>query len=153
MRDLRGLLVFREVACSGGFSSAARQMNVTAAAVSRSIAKLEGELGVRLFNRTTSEFHPTPEGTALAAAINEGLDTLYNALEDFSVNHTSLSGKLRVSLTNSYGKFYVVPQLQRFMTDHPDIRLEVGFDDQRNNLIEAGFGVGICYGQPQSTYQ
>lgn len=148
MRDLRGILVFREVARTGGFSSAARQMNVTPAAVSRGIAKLECELGVRLFNRTTSEFHLTAEGAALASAIGEGLDRLYGALEHFNASRTTLAGTLRVSLTNSHGKFYVVPQLPRFVEMYPDIRLEIGFDDSRDQLVAAGFDVGTCYGQP-----
>ncbi len=148
IQDLRGILVFREVARSGGFSSAARQINVTPAAVSRSIARLEGELGVRLFNRTTTEFHLTAEGAALAAAINGSLDSLHHALDAFSANRTALAGTLRLSLTNSHGKFYILPQLPRFFEMYPNIRLQIGFSDLRDHLVATGFDVGTCYGQP-----
>src|SRR5579859_3075019 len=114
VRDLHGVLVFREVARTGGFSSAARRMNVTPAAVSRTISKLEGELGIRLFNRTTSEFRLTPEGRRLAEAIGDHLDGVYAVLEDLGARQ-DLSGKVRVSLTNSYGKFYVIPRLPLFL--------------------------------------
>ena len=148
MRDLRGILVFRDVVRTGGFSAAARQMNVTPAAISRSIARLEGELGVRLFNRTTTEFHLTAEGAALAQAINGSLDSLYQALEIFGAGRNTLAGTLRISLTNSHGKFYVVPQLPRFFEMYPDIKLEIGFSDLRDHLVATGFDAGTCYGQP-----
>jgi DNA-binding transcriptional LysR family regulator len=116
VKDLHGILVFREVARTGGFSSAARQMNVTPAAVSRNIARLESGLGVRLLNRTTTEFHLMAEGAMLIKAISGSLDSLHHALETFDASQTALAGTLRISLTHSHGKFYVMPQMPRFST-------------------------------------
>jgi DNA-binding transcriptional LysR family regulator len=148
MRDFRNLLVFREVVRAGGFSAAARALGVGPASVSRSIAKLEHELGARLCNRTTSEFHLTPEGAALAESVSADLDSLSRGLEEFVARRTRPSGRLRVSLPNSYGKFYVLPRLPLFRATYPDIHLEIGFDDNRDNLVAGGFDVGVCYGAP-----
>jgi DNA-binding transcriptional LysR family regulator len=76
------------------------------------------------------------------------LDNLHQALEAFGVSHTALAGTLQVSLTNSHGKFYVLPQLPRFFEMYPNIRLEIGFSDVRDHLVAAGFDAGTCYGQP-----
>lgn len=149
MRDLRSVQIFREVARVGGFSSAARQLNVTPAAISRTISKLEEQLGVRLFYRTTSQFHLTPEGESLLDAIGSSLDALDGALSDFGQGKDKPSGKLRVSLTNSYGKFYVIPRLPIFFARYPDIKLEIGFDDNRRSLVASGFDVGTSYGPPR----
>jgi len=148
VKDLHGILVFREVARNGGFSLAARRMNVTPAAVSRSIARLESELCVRLFNRTTTEFHLTAEGDMLIKAISGSLDSLHHALETFGASQTALAGTLRISLTHSHGKFYIMPHLPRFFDMYPDIKLEIGFSDLRDHLVASGFDAGTCYGQP-----
>ncbi|MEJ0045287.1 MAG: LysR family transcriptional regulator [Rhodospirillales bacterium] len=148
MRDFRNLLVFREVVRAGGFSPAARTLGVAPASVSRGIAKLEQELGARLFNRTTNEFHLTPEGAALAESIAADLDSLFRGLEEFAARRTRPSGRLRISLPNSYGKFYVLPRLPWFRSTYPEIHLEIGFDDNRDNLVAGGFDVGVCYGAP-----
>ncbi|HTZ69132.1 MAG TPA: LysR family transcriptional regulator [Acetobacteraceae bacterium] len=148
MHDFRNLLVFREVVRAGGFSTAARALGVAPTSVSRAIARLEQELGARLFNRTTSEFHLTPEGAALAESVGGTLDALTRAMEEFAASRNKPTGRLRVSLPNSYGKFYVLPRLPQFRAEYPDIQLEIGFDDNRDNLVAAGFDVGVCYGVP-----
>ena len=148
MKDLRGIFTFREVARAGNFSDAARKLFVTPAAVSRSISRLEGQLGIRLFSRTTSEFKITAEGQELLYALGSRLDDLDVILEEFRIGAGAVVGGLRVSLTNSYGKFYVLPRLPQFLAQNPQIHIEVGFDDKPRNLIASGFDVGMSYGAP-----
>lgn len=105
-RDFKGLLTFQIVVREGGFSAAARQLQVTPGAVSRAIARLETEIGVRLFNRTPVEFHLTPEGEHLARLIGDKLNALDAAILDFRRASESPNGVVRVSLPNSYGKTF-----------------------------------------------
>ena len=152
-RDLNGLLTFQAVVREGGFSAAARQLGLTPGAISRSIQQLERAVGVRLFNRTTNEFSFTAEGRRLAALVCEKLELLEDALDEFNSENRAPQGLLRVSLTNSYGKHYVIPRLPEFLARYPDIKLEIALNDYRHNLIEEGFDVGTCYGSPdQASY-
>ena len=148
MKDLRGISTFREVARAGNFSNAARKLSVTPAAISRAISRLEGQLGIRLFSRTTSEFQLTAEGRELLRVIGSRLDDLDVILEEFRIGAGTPVGRLRVSLTNSHGKYYVLPRLPQFLAENPQIEIEIGFDDNRRNLIAAGFDVGTSYGAP-----
>jgi len=147
-RDLNGLFTFRTVVGEAGFSAAARQLGVTPSAISRAMAQLETSVGVRLFNRTTVEFSLTAEGQRLAALVCGKLSALDGALAKFKAEAEAPQGLLRVSLTNSYGKHYVLPRLGTFLDRYPDIRLEIAFNDNRRTLIEDGFDVGTCYGMP-----
>ncbi|MFD2580386.1 LysR family transcriptional regulator [Novosphingobium colocasiae] len=147
-RDLNALLTFQAVVREGRFSAAARQLGLTPGAISRSIAQLEGTIGVRLFNRTTTEFSLTAEGQRLASLVLDKLELLDHALTEFHSENSEPRGLLRVSLTNSYGKHYVMPRLPRFLEQYPQIQLEIGLNDNRKTLIEGGFDVGTCYGVP-----
>ncbi|UZW57369.1 LysR family transcriptional regulator [Sphingobium sp. JS3065] len=152
-RDLNGLLTFQVVVREGSFSAAARQLGLTPGAISRSIGQLERAVGVRLFNRTTVEFSLTAEGRRLASHVCDKLEMLEDSLAEFNSENRAPQGLLRVSLTNSYGKNYVIPRLGEFLSRYPDISLEIGLNDNRQTLIEEGFDVGTCYGSPdQSAY-
>lgn len=147
-RELNGLFTFQAVVREGGFSAAARQLGVTPGTVSRAMAQLEAGVGVRLFNRTTVEFSLTAEGQRLAALVCDKLAALDGALTAFRSENEEPRGLLRVSLTNSYGKNYVIPKLGDFLARYPDITLDIAFNDHRHSLIEDGFDVGTCYGRP-----
>lgn len=147
-RDLNSLLTFQAVVREGRFSAAARQLGLTPGAISRTIAQLEGTIGVRLFNRTTTEFSLTAEGHRLASLVSDKLEMLEQALTEFHSENSEPRGLLRVSLTNSYGKHYVMPRLPQFLEEYPYIQLEIGLNDNRKTLIEGGFDVGTCYGAP-----
>lgn len=152
-RDLNGLLTFQVVVREGSFSAAARQLGLTPGAISRSIGQLERVVGVRLFNRTTVEFSLTAEGRRLASHVCDKLELLENSLADFNSENRAPHGLLRISMTNSYGKHYVIPRLAEFLSQYPDITLEVALNDNRQTLIEDGFDVGTCYGLPdQAAY-
>lgn len=153
IRELSGLLTFQVVVREGGFSAAARQLGLTPGAISRSIGQLERIVGVRLFNRTTVEFSLTAEGRRLASHVCDKIVVLEESLAEFLVENRAPHGLLRVSLTNSYGKFYVIPRLREFFDRYPEISMEIALNDGRQTLIEEGFDVGTCYGAPdQSAY-
>jgi len=148
MRDVRTLMTFWEAARSDTFSAAARKLNVTPAAISKSIAKLEQQLNSRLFNRTTREIRLTAEGERLLTMISGSLLGLEAALDSMSAAQTP-TGRLRVSLVHAYGKAHIMPRLPIFCERYPKIDLEIGFDDERVDYVRAGYDVGVCYGEPK----
>lgn len=148
LNNVRGLLTFHAVVEKQGFSAAARHLGVTPGAVSRAIARLEAHAGVRLFNRSTSEFSLTAEGQRLAALTSGNVGQLREAMVEFRERSSGTGGILRISLTNSYGKDFVLPRLPSFLARHPALQLEIAFCDDRRTLIEHGLDIGVCYGVP-----
>ncbi len=150
-RDLSGLLTFQVVVREGSFSAAARQLKLTPGAISRSIGQLEQAVGVRLFNRTTVEFSLTAEGRRLASHVCDKLELLEDSFAEFNSENKAPQGLLRISLSNSYGKYYVIPRLKDFLARYPEIDLEIALNDSRQTLIEEGFDIGTSYGRPDDS--
>ena len=150
MKDaLRSLHVFSVTAMSDNFSQAARRLDMTPASVSRTIAQLEASFGARLFNRNTVSVKLTAEGVALGRAVGSRLDELLADVADVRGGlGSSTGGPLKVSLTNSYGKSHVLPKLPLFLARHPQITLEIAFNDHRGDLLTEGHDIGTCYGPP-----
>ncbi len=143
MDTLRALVVFMSTVENGSFSDAARRLGVSPAAVSQSIARLEQELDVRLFNRTTRQLTLTEDGrrfydSSRGPALQ--LDYVINELRDSGNEPTGL---LRISLPNSFGRRFVLPLLKEFNIRYPRIQLYIGVGDSGSDLIEDGFDVGI----------
>jgi DNA-binding transcriptional LysR family regulator len=137
-----GLIAAVQAAESGSFSSAAKVLDLTPAAVSKNVASLESQLGVRLFNRTTRQLSLTEEGRAFVAQAREGLESLESASTRATQN-TRPSGLVRVSCAVGFGRRYVLPLLPAFYGQQPDVQVELSLNDQAVDLVREGFDVGI----------
>jgi DNA-binding transcriptional LysR family regulator len=139
---LPGLISAIQAADSGSFSSAAKLLGLTPAAVSKNVAKLESQLRVRLFNRTTRRLSLTEEGRALVTQARAGI----RALEDASALATQGAqpqGLVRVNCPVGFGRRYVLPLMPRFFALHPQVRVELNLNDSAVDLIAGGFDIGI----------
>lgn len=119
------MAVFAKVIDLNGFSAAARALRVPKAAVSRAIAELEAELGLRLMQRTTRRLSLTPAGEQLlphCRAILAAADTVRERAAELAKSHV---GALRVLADSTYGRVLLAPLVPRFMERFPDIPLEV----------------------------
>lgn len=119
------MAVFAKVVDLNGFSAAARALRVPKAAVSRAIAELEAELGLRLMQRTTRRLSLTPAGEQLlphCRAILAAADTVRERAAELAKSH---AGALRVLADGTYGRVLLAPLVPRFMERFPDIPLEV----------------------------
>jgi DNA-binding transcriptional LysR family regulator len=137
-----GLIAAVQAADSGSFSSAAKVLDLTPAAVSKNVASLEAQLGVRLFNRTTRQLSLTDEGRAFVAQAREGLESLESA-SALATQHTRPSGLVRVNCAVGFGRRYLLPLLPAFYAQHPDVQVELSLNDQTVDLVREGFDVGI----------
>src|SRR5687768_16396952 len=97
------LELFCLAAETGGFTRAATAAGVTPAAVSRSVARLEERLGVRLFVRTTRHIHLTDAGRAYWTHCRQVLDQLAEADREASGEQSEPSGRIRISVPTTYG--------------------------------------------------
>ncbi|MGI9333241.1 MAG: LysR family transcriptional regulator [Gammaproteobacteria bacterium] len=138
--------IFVKVVDENSFSAAARALEMTPSAVSKTIARLENRLGVRLFNRTTRAVSPTEEGLGFYAQCKQILEATANA--ELSVTRASQRprGTLRVTATMLFGQHQLVPLLPAFLERHPDLTVNLRLTDRRVDMVESGIDVGIRLG-------
>lgn len=142
MDHLTALKVFRAVAANGGFAAAARQMNLSPAAVSKNVAELEAHLKVRLINRTTRSMSLTEAGEVYRQRLERILDDLEAADAALTSMQQGPSGLLRVSAPLTLALTCLTPAIPAFLQRYPDLRLELLLQDGRQDLI-AGFGLSL----------
>lgn len=144
--DLVSLEAFVRSAESGSFSSAARKLAVTPAAVSKSVAKLEDSLGVRLFQRTTRKITLTEAGEHFLSDASKGLTTLQEAFERTTGQRQEPSGTLKVSVAPGFGRQYVLPVLTPYLARCPKVTPEWHFENRQVELIAEGYDVAVGVG-------
>lgn len=143
MDHLTALKVFRTTAAAGSFASAARQLGLSAAAVSKNIAELEAHLKVRLINRTTRSMSLTEAGAAYVERLARILDDLDEADAALAPVGASPGGVLRVSAPLTFALTCISPHIPAFLARHPNLRLELNLQDTRIDLIGEGYDLAI----------
>jgi LysR family glycine cleavage system transcriptional activator len=120
---LNALRAFEAAARHLSFKNAARELHVTAGAVSHQVKVLEDHLGVALFRRLTRALELTPEAHAMLPKVREGLESLTQALE--RVRQRGSTAMLTVMTPPNFAARWLVPRLARFTSAHPDIELHL----------------------------
>ncbi len=143
MKQLQGLLAFIEVADAGSLAEASRRLDVTPAAVSKNLLKLEADLGVRLIQRNTRTLRLTPEGGRFLEKARAAVRALNEAVADVSQSAATASGKVRVSVGTAFGRHWVVPALPAIAKAHPQLSIELHLDNNAVDLVAAGYDIGI----------
>ena len=143
METFANIESFVRSAESGSFSKAARTLGLTPAAVSRNVAKLEANLAVRLFQRSTRKLVLTEAGQRLLVELSGGLDTIQAALANVSAASGKPAGVLKVSLAFAFGLDHVLPIVSEFARKYPDVVPDLHFDNRSVDLIAEGFDVAI----------
>ena len=143
METLANLESFVRSAESGSFSAAARRLALTPAAVSRNVAMLERNLGVRLFQRSTRKLTLTEAGESFLAAVSGNLESLQNAIAAVSADDGQPAGVLKISVAPSFGIGYLLPLLPEFLQRYPRVRPEWHFENRTVDLISEGYDAAI----------
>jgi DNA-binding transcriptional LysR family regulator len=144
MRDVvHGMLVFSRVVEAGSLSAAARELGVSTAVVSRTLAALEARLGVRLVNRTTRSLHLTDEGASYYETSQRILAEIDEADAAVTSRRIEPKGVLKVALPASFGHQHIAPLVPRFAQRYPKVELALSLSDRSINLIEEGFDLAV----------
>lgn len=143
METLANLESFVRSAEHGSFSEAARRLAVTPAAVSRNVAMLERNLGVRLFHRSTRKLVLTEAGESFRLAIADNLDGIQNAIAGIATQGGEPAGTLKVSLPPTFGMSHVLPLLPGLLARYPHIRPEWHFENRPVDIIGEGYDAAI----------
>lgn len=147
MKSIRGVVGFVRTVEAGSFAGAAKKLGITPVAVSKSVQRLERQLGVRLLQRSTRKLSVTQEGRAYYERCTGPLRELENAQTAATERGRSPTGALKVTCLSPFGRTYVVPLIPAFSRIHPGIELELHLDDAVSDMIAGGFDVGIRAGE------
>lgn len=133
--NLHDLSLLIEVARAGSFATAAKTLGADPSTVSRSIAGLEAELGVRLFQRTTRRLSLTEAGDLYIARAQPLLEELIRIGVEAKEVRAEPKGTLRLTASVTFGQSMLLPLLPAFRRTYPDIALECLFTDTNLDLI------------------
>jgi DNA-binding transcriptional LysR family regulator len=143
MESLSAIECFVRSVEAGSFSEAARRLGLTPAAVGKSVAKLEANLGVRLLQRSTRSLKLTEAGERFLAEVSGSLATIQSAVANLADADGQPAGTLKVSMGNAFGREHIVPLLGDFLTQYPAIVPDWHFDNRAVDLIAEGFDAAI----------
>lgn len=142
---LTALKLFVRAARVGNFSSAGRELGLSQPSASRLIAALEGEVGATLFSRTTRAVTLTDAGATYLTRVEEILVALDEA--DHEARGTGeLRGVLRIGTSSSFVLREIIPRLPKFLSLHPELRVELLSNDRYQDLVIEGIDVAFRFG-------
>ena len=145
--------VFQAVARHKSFTKAAQNLELSIPVVTRRLARLEQNLGVRLLQRTTRSVHLTEAGEVFLREISDVLQALEASKETVKSLTRSISGTLKVGLPVNLSHLYVTPALHQFMALYPNIQIHFVTGDYLLDLLSNGFDLVVhCGHLPDSSF-
>ncbi|ACB32535.1 transcriptional regulator, LysR family [Leptothrix cholodnii SP-6] len=147
MDRITGVQLFIRIVETASFSKAAAEFGITQPTATKSVAAMEQRLGARLLHRSTRGVTPTEVGALyydkckLIAREIDAADNLATLLQ------SQVGGTLRISTSVAFGRRVVVPLVLRYMRLHPEVTVDLAFDDRYVNLVEQGVDLAIRMGR------
>lgn len=145
--NLRLLVEFEQVAKYKGFRKAAVALGVSATALSKSIRRLEADLGVRLIQRTTRAVQLTQEGDALLTQVQPALATIGSAIQMLGDRQDGVAGSVRITVPSVAYAQIIEPHLGSFLHQYQKLNVEISIDDGLSDIVTGGFDAGIRLGE------
>lgn len=142
---------FSTLAASGSLSATARELGLTAAAVSKHLTQMESRAGVPLVNRTTRRMMLTPEGELYLEHARRILDEINELSELLGSAKKRPEGLLRVNATLGFGRSHVAPAISRFVAAYPQVSVQLQLSVMPPPLTDDAFDVCIRFGEPPDT--
>lgn len=146
MDRLQAMTVFCRVARLESFAAAARALELSPTAVSRFVAGLEADLGVRLLNRTTRRQALTPEGAAYLDRAERILDEVRALDEAVTRREGPPRGQVRVTVGVSFAEAQLTPRVPGFLACYPELSLTLSLTDRKVDIVAEGFDVALRIG-------
>src|SRR5436190_9528362 len=146
MDRLSAMRAFAAVVETGSFSRASQKLGLANASVTEAVKNLEQHLGALLLNRTTRSVRPTYEGAAYYARCQGVLSEIDEIEEMISESQAAPRGRLVVEVPAGLGHLFIVPALQQFSGENPDIKVVILLDPGPTRLIEGGIDIALQLG-------
>jgi len=147
MDRITGIQLFVRVVETGSFSKAAAELGITQPTATKHVAALEQRLGARLLHRSTRGVTATEVGQLYYEKCKiierevEEADNLATLLQ------SKVGGQLRISTSVAFGRRVMVPLVLRYMSEHPQVHIDLSFDDRYVNLVEQGVDLAMRMGR------
>ncbi|MBD9460072.1 LysR family transcriptional regulator [Pseudomonas sp. PDM05] len=151
MSSILDLEVFVRTADTGSLSAAARGLNLTPAAASIALKRLETRLGFRLLARSTRSMRLTEEGRRYLDSVRVALAALSEGEQALKQQNQGLSGLLQVAAPSDFGRNVVLGWLDEFKAQHPNIRLQLMLNDSNADLFRETIDIALRFGVPQDS--
>lgn len=148
LESLTGLIAFARTASLGSYTAAARSLGVSPSAVSKSVLRLEEQLKLKLFVRTTRSLTLTAEGLDLQERTSRLLQEVEQIEQAAATARADPSGLLRVTAPLPIGTHILAAALPRFRERYPKVTVDLRMGDLYNDLVEEGIDVAIRVGVP-----
>lgn len=143
MQSLSDIAVFIAVVERGSFTAAAETLEISKAAASKYVARLEKRLGARLLHRTTRRLTLTEAGNALYDGARGALEQLATAEDAVSELTGEPRGRLRVTAPVYFGAEILVPTFGQFLKRYPAVELDLDLDNRIVDLVTGGYDLAI----------
>ncbi|WP_207063423.1 LysR family transcriptional regulator [Motiliproteus sp. SC1-56] len=146
MDKLTSMKVFCRVVARENFSQAARDLRISPAMVTKHVAALEEQLGIRLLNRTTRRVNTTEAGERYYHLCTGLLNDIEEAEASLNELGTKPSGLLRLTAPIDFGVLCLAPAIAAFLSRYPEVEIDINYQDRKVNLIEEGFDLALRIG-------
>lgn len=146
MDRFQAMATFVRVVQTGSFSAAARYFNIGQPAVSKTVAQLERHLKTSLLIRSTHGLTPTTAGQRFYERARIAIEEAEEAELAAKGEGAGLSGKLRVSAATTFARLHVMPHLPQFLSQHPELDIDMILDDRVIDLVAEGVDVSLRMG-------
>ena len=147
MDRIQSIQLLIRVVETGSFSKASADMGLTQPTATKHIAALEARLGARLLHRSTRGVTPTEVGLLYYDKCKRIARELEEADNLALLLQSRVGGHLRISTSVAFGRRVMTPLVLRFMREHPDMSVDLSFDDRYVNLVEQGVDVALRMGR------
>nr|WP_296202201.1 LysR family transcriptional regulator [Psychrobacter sp. UBA3962] len=147
MMKWEGISEFVYVAEYESFTRAAKELGISIAQVSRQVSALEKRLNIKLFYRTTRKISLTEEGRVFYKHCRGVLDGLDAAEQAISSLQSTPQGKVKLTAPVTYGEQQLLPLINDFIVQYPDIEVTAFLSNQKVDLVEGGYDLAIRIGK------
>ena len=151
MSGLQQFLAFAQTARRGSFAAAARDLGQAPSTLAKSVARLEAQLGVKLFHRTTRQVSLTPDGERLYRRCERVLAEVEDLQAEAAGTRAAPSGTIRIDAPITYGRRILMPLFARLLQQHPQLQLDLRLQDAYADLVREGLDVAVRIGALQDS--
>ena len=151
MKALQDLDIFVRTVDTGSLSATARALDITPAAASAALKRLEAELHAPLLVRSTRSLRLTPEGSLFLEHARLALATLGEGMQALSTGRHQVQGVLRLAASSDMGRNVLLPWLDAFQARHPQLRYRLTLSDRMSNLFSEPVDAAFRHGKPRDS--
>lgn len=145
------LTLFVRTADSGSITASAKQLGITPAAASAALKRLEKQLDVQLFIRSTRQLRITAEGERFLLYCRQALLSIEEGKASLNAMRGKIAGEIRLSVSSDLGRNIVLPWLDEVLEDHTDLSLQLSVGDNLSDFYMDRIDVALRYGEPEDS--